>query len=58
MPGGRLRETENKIVCQISGLKSGGGLLFRVRSLTREFLNQYLTELRDKTIIQVVAYNR
>ena len=47
MPGGRLRETENKRVCQISGLKSGSGVLFRVRWLTREFLNQYLTERQD-----------
>ena len=47
MPGGRLRETENKRVCQISGLKSGSGLLCRVRWLTREFLNQYLTERQD-----------
>ena len=47
MPGVRLRETENKRVCQIFGLKSGSGLLFRVRSLTREFLKQYLTERQD-----------
>ena len=32
MPGGRLRETENKRICQISSPKSGRGRLRKVRS--------------------------
>ena len=32
MPGGRLPETENKRICQISGPKSGRGRLRNLRS--------------------------
>ena len=32
MPGGRLRETENKRICQISGPKSGHSRLRSLRS--------------------------
>ena len=39
-------ETENKRICQISGLKSGRSR-FKYLSLTREFLKQYLTEKQN-----------
>ena len=50
MPGGRLPETENKRICQISGPKSGRGRLRNLRSgrrLTREFLKQCLPEKQN-----------
>ena len=58
MLGDRLPETENKRICQISGLKSGRGPL--ERSLTRELLKQSLTEkqngcLRSGRLREVVA---
>ena len=40
MPAGRLQVTDNKRICQISGLKSGRGHLnkkFKWWSFTREF---------------------
>ena len=45
--GGRLPETENKRICQISGPKSGRDLFRNLRSgrfNTREFLKQCLPE--------------
>ena len=43
IPGGCLRETENKRVCQISGSKSGCGRIrnLRVVAYTMEFLKEY-----------------
>ena len=46
--GGRLPETGNKRICQISGLKSGRGPLKNLLwSLMRELLKQYLTEKQN-----------
>ena len=59
MPGGRLPETENKRICQISGPKSGRGRLRNLRSgrLRESFWNSVC--LRNKTIIcKVVSYER
>ena len=59
MPGGRLPETENKRICQISGPKSGRGRLRNLRSgrLRESFWNSVW--LRNKRIIcKVVAYGR
>ena len=48
MPGGRLRESENKRICRISDLKSGRGRLRNSSSgRLREFLKQYLTETEN-----------
>ena len=49
MPGGRLPETENKRICQISGPKSGRACLRNLRSgcFTRKFLKQCLTEKQN-----------
>ena len=64
MPGGRLRETENKRICQISGPKSGRGLLRNLRSgRLWEFLKQCLTEkqngyLKSGRLRKVVAYEK
>ena len=48
MSGGRLPETENKRICQISGLtKSGRNCLIKKSRkwfLWTEFLKQYLSE--------------
>ena len=48
MSGGRLPETENKRICQISGLnKSGRNCLIKKSGkwlLRAEFLKQYLSE--------------
>ena len=48
MSGGRLPETENKRICQISGLnKSGRNCLIKKSPkwlLRTEFLKQYLSE--------------
>ena len=47
MSGGHLPETENKRICQISGLKSGHDCLIKISGkwlLRREFLKQYLRE--------------
>ena len=52
MLGGRLLETENKRICQISGLKSGRG-----SDRLREFLEQYLTE-KQNVFYKVVAFWR
>ena len=59
MLGGRLPETENKRICQISGLKSGRG---RFRNMSggrlRESSGNSIS-LRDKTVVyEVVAYGR
>ena len=61
MPGGRLPETENKRICQISGPKSGRGRLRNLRSgrLRESFWNSVF--LRNKTVIcncKVVSYGR
>ena len=59
MPGGRLPETENKRICQISGPKSGHGRLRNLCSgrLQESFWNSVW--LRNKTVIcKVVAYGR
>ena len=59
MPGGRLPETENKRICQISGPKSGRGRLRNLRSarLRESFWNSVC--LRNKTVIcKVVSYGR
>ena len=59
MPGGRLPETENKRIYQISGPKSGGGRFGNLRSgrLRASFWNSFW--LRNKKIIcKVVAYGR
>ena len=49
MPGGRLWETENNRICQISGLRSGCDLMrnFKKWSLTGESLKRYLTEKQN-----------
>ena len=48
MLGGRLPETENKRICQTSGLNTGRSRLRNLSSgLTRELLEQYLTEKRE-----------
>ena len=51
MPGGRLPETENKRICQISGPKSGRGRLRNLRGgrLRESFWNS--DWLRNKTVI-------
>ena len=59
MPGGRLPETENKRIYQISDPKSGGGRFGNLRSgrLRASFWNSFW--LRNKKIIcKVVAYGR
>ena len=59
MPGGRLPETENKWIYQISGPTSGGGRFGNLRSgrLRESFWNSVW--LRNKRIIcKVVAYGR
>ena len=59
MPGGRLPETENKRMYQISGPKSGRGRLGNLGSgrLQESFLNSVW--LRNKSIIcKAVAYGR
>ena len=59
MPGGRLPETENKRICQISGPKSGRGRLRNLRSgrLRESFWNSVW--LRNKTVVcKVVAYEK
>ena len=59
MPGGRLPETENKRIYQISGPKSGCGRFGNVGSgrLRESFWNSVW--LRNKRIIcEVVAYER
>ena len=59
MPGGRLPETENKWIYQISGPTSGGGRFGSLRSgrLRESFGNSVW--LRNKRIIcKVVAYGR
>ena len=61
MLGGRLPETENKRICQTSGLKPGRGRLINMKwSLTREHMEQCLTEnqngyLRSGRLGEVVA---
>ena len=49
MAGGRLPEKENKIIFQISGLKSGHSHLRNlvVLACERGFLRQYLTEKQN-----------
>ena len=49
MPGGRLPETENKRICQISGPKSGRGRSRNLRS------GRYLKSGRLR---EVVAYEK
>ena len=47
MSGGSLPETENKRICQISGLKGGHDCLIKKSGkwlLRREFLKQHLSE--------------
>ena len=62
--GGRLLATENKRICQISGLKSGRSRLRNLSSSRlREFLKQYLTEkqnsyLESGCLQEVVAYDK
>ena len=61
MLNGCLPETENKRICQISGLKSGRGRFRNLRwLLKRELWEQYLTErqngcLRSGRLREVVA---
>ena len=58
MPGGRLPETENKEICQISGLKSG---LCRLRNLIsgrlRESIwNSICLTKKNPVIYKVISY--
>ena len=57
MLSGRLPETENKRICQMSGLKSDRSPLrnFEWWLPTRELLKQYLTEKQNGRLRKVVA---
>ena len=59
MPGGRLPETENKRIYQISGSKSGGGRFGNLRSgrLRASFWNSFWVT-NKKIICKVVAYEK
>ena len=64
MPGGRLPETENKRICQISGPKSGRGRLRNLRSgrLRESFWNSVWNKqngyLKSGRLREVVAYEK
>ena len=59
MLGGRLPETENKRICQISGLKSGCGPLRNLSVVAYERALETVFELKNKTVVyEVVAYGR
>ena len=50
MPGGRLRETENRGICQISGLKSGRGRLRNLRLVAYELKENLAEEQRGPVL--------
>ena len=57
--GGRLPETENKRICQISGLKGGRGLFRNLSGGRLRESSGNSIELRDRTVVyEVVAYGR